>query len=77
MALPKKKFQCGSCGEIIEVPKGIPKPVKCPKCGAAAYMIHRLEPGPPEKEEEEVGRGGNVRRLNLSFNFKSQSAIWS
>jgi len=47
MELPKKRFQCGSCGEIIEVPQGTPKPFKCPKCGAQGFVIHRLEPGPP------------------------------
>lgn len=58
MALPKKRFQCGGCKEIIEVPQGIPKPAKCPKCGAAAYMIHRVEPGPPGGRR---GRGNPER----------------
>lgn len=55
MEMPKKRFQCGSCGEIIEVPQGVPKPTKCPKCGAQGFMIHRLEPGPPSGRR---GRGG-------------------
>jgi ribosomal protein S27AE len=45
--LPIKRFQCGNCGQIIEVPQGIPKPLNCPRCGAPAMMIHRLNKGPP------------------------------
>ena len=47
LSLPMKYFQCGKCGEIIEVPQGVPKPLNCPKCGAPATMIHRLDKGPP------------------------------
>ncbi len=49
-----KKFKCFSCGKIIEVPRGIPKPMRCPYCGAPAQFIHRLDKGPP--------RGAGMRR---------------
>jgi predicted RNA-binding Zn-ribbon protein involved in translation (DUF1610 family) len=45
--LPMKHFQCSNCGQVIEVPQGVPKPLNCPKCGAPATMIHRLDKGPP------------------------------
>jgi len=41
-----KKFQCAACGNIIEVPYGMPKPAVCPRCGAPSIMIHRLDKGP-------------------------------
>ncbi|MGP3667556.1 MAG: hypothetical protein ACKD6N_03805 [Candidatus Bathyarchaeota archaeon] len=47
MSLPVKRFQCGGCGQIIEVPQGVPKPVNCPRCGASSMMIHRLDKGSP------------------------------
>jgi DNA-directed RNA polymerase subunit RPC12/RpoP len=46
LSLPMKHFQCVNCGQIIEVPQGCPKPVNCPRCGAPAMMIHRLDKGP-------------------------------
>ncbi|MEM2849479.1 MAG: hypothetical protein QXI36_04300 [Candidatus Bathyarchaeia archaeon] len=52
MTLPVKRFQCFNCGQVIEVPQGVQKPLNCPKCGAATMMIHRLNKGPPG------GRGG-------------------
>ncbi|MCS7368877.1 MAG: hypothetical protein NDF57_04145 [archaeon GBS-70-058] len=55
MSLPMKRFQCTNCGQIIEVPRGTPKPVKCPKCGASAMMIHRLNKGSPRGRRR---RGG-------------------
>ncbi|MDH5754319.1 MAG: hypothetical protein OEY95_03815 [Candidatus Bathyarchaeota archaeon] len=55
MSLPIKRFQCGNCGQIIETPQGVPKPPNCPKCGAPAIMIHRLNKGPPGGRR---GRGG-------------------
>jgi len=42
-----KKFKCFACGKIIEVPRGIPKPMRCPYCGAPVQFIHRLDRGPP------------------------------
>lgn len=50
-----KRFQCTNCGQIIEVPRGTPKPVKCPKCGVSAMMIHRLNKGSPRGRRR---RGG-------------------
>ena len=47
MSLPVKLFQCSSCGYMIEVPQGIPKPQICPRCGAPSIMIHRINKGPP------------------------------
>lgn len=41
-----KKFQCMMCGYIIEVPYGMPKPMRCPRCGAPAQFIHRIDKGP-------------------------------
>ena len=43
--VPHKKFLCGACGRVIEVPYGVPKPVTCPYCGAPGFMIHRLGAG--------------------------------
>ena len=51
-----KRFQCGNCGQIIEVPRGISKPPKCLKCGAPAAMIHRINRGAPG------GRGGPIAK---------------
>jgi hypothetical protein len=45
--LPTKKFRCFACGNIMEVPQGMPKPAVCSKCGAPAPMIHRIDKGPP------------------------------
>jgi len=45
LSLPMKRFQCANCGQIIEVPQGVPKPANCPGCGAPAMMIHRLDKG--------------------------------
>jgi predicted RNA-binding Zn-ribbon protein involved in translation (DUF1610 family) len=42
-----KKFRCFACGNVIEVPRGMPKPQACPRCGAPAQMIHRLDKGAP------------------------------
>ena len=42
---PTKRFQCFACGNVIEVPQGMPKPPACPKCGAPAQMIHRIDKG--------------------------------
>jgi len=66
MVLPKKRFQCGNCGQIIEVLQGIPKPPSCPRCGAPAFTIHRLDPGPPGGRRgggggRGRGRGGGPR----------------
>lgn len=44
---PTKRFQCFACGKIIEIPRGTPKPAKCPYCGASQQMIHRIDKGPP------------------------------
>jgi DNA-directed RNA polymerase subunit RPC12/RpoP len=64
LSLPIKHFQCAKCGQIIEVPQGVPKPVKCPRCGASAMMIHRLDKGPSKGMR---GRGGGSpwRRTSL------------
>ncbi|RLF21685.1 MAG: hypothetical protein DRN15_02010 [Thermoprotei archaeon] len=40
-----KRFQCMACGNIIEVPYGMPKPLQCPRCGAPHHMIHRVDRG--------------------------------
>jgi ribosomal protein S27AE len=56
LGLPMKRFQCGNCGQIIEVPQGTPKPINCPRCGAPAMMIHRLNKGSPGGRRG--GRGG-------------------
>lgn len=53
--LPTKKFQCFACGNIIEVPRGMPKPAACPRCGAPLMAIHRIDKGPPG------GRGAGRR----------------
>jgi len=53
--IPTKKFQCFACGNVIGVPQGVPKPPACPKCGAPAAMIHRIDKGPPG------GRGAGRR----------------
>ncbi len=45
--IPTKKFRCFACGNVIEVPQGIPKPQICPKCGASAQVIHRIDRGAP------------------------------
>jgi len=45
-SIPTKRFRCFVCGNIIEVPQGMPKPVACFKCGAPAQMIHRVDRGP-------------------------------
>lgn len=58
-----KKFQCSSCKNIIEVPYGAPKPLKCPNCGASQDLIHRIDSG---------GRGmgrGNGRRCGRFGNI--------
>ncbi|RLE85170.1 MAG: hypothetical protein DRJ41_01760 [Thermoprotei archaeon] len=66
MNLPKKRFQCYNCGQMIEVPQGIPKPPYCPKCGAPAFMIHRVNPGPPEGRRGWRGKGrGKWRQASL------------
>lgn len=41
-----RKFKCSSCSYEIESPYGIPKPQACPKCGAPAQFIHRVDTGP-------------------------------
>jgi ribosomal protein S27AE len=41
----------------MEVPQGVPKPLNCPRCGAPAMMIHRLNKSPPGKC---CGRGGGL-----------------
>ncbi len=53
-----KKFQCFACGRIIEVPRGMPKPISCPYCKAPAQFIHRIDKGPPQGR----GRRGQFRR---------------
>jgi hypothetical protein len=40
-----KDFQCGNCGQIIEASQGVSKPLNCPRRGAPATMIHRLNEG--------------------------------
>jgi predicted RNA-binding Zn-ribbon protein involved in translation (DUF1610 family) len=45
--IPTKKFRCFACGNVIDVPQGAPKPSVCPRCGAPATMIHRIDKGPP------------------------------
>ena len=57
LSLPMKHFQCVNCGQIIEVPQGYPKPVNCPRCGAPAVMIHRLDKGPSRGRR---GGGGGL-----------------
>ncbi|RLG60565.1 hypothetical protein DRN86_02245 [Candidatus Geothermarchaeota archaeon] len=56
--MPKKRFRCGACGHVIEVPYGIPKPVQCPKCGAPAMIIHRVDKGPGRRRGRRGWRGG-------------------
>jgi len=56
LGLPMKRFQCANCGQIIEVPQGVSKPANCPRCGAPAMMIHRLDKSPPRGRRG--GRGG-------------------
>jgi len=51
-----KCFQCGNCGQIIEIPQVVPKP-DFPKGEATAYMIHGLDPGPSGGRRGR-GRGG-------------------
>jgi len=58
LSLPMKHFQCVNCGQIIEAPQGYPKPVNCPRCGAPAMMIHRLDKGPSRSRGR--CRGGGV-----------------
>jgi len=45
MIKPPRKFQCVACGYVFEVPHGLPRPMRCPRCGAPAYMIHRVDRG--------------------------------
>ena len=52
-----KKFKCFACGKIIEVPRGVPKPLRCPYCGSPQQMIHRLDKGPPGGLRGRRGRG--------------------
>jgi len=62
--LPTKKFQCFACGNIIEVPQGMPKPAACPRCGAPITMIHRVDKGPPGgRGTRRRGTGGSGRGL--------------
>ena len=42
---PPRKFQCIACGHIFELPHGLPRPINCPKCGAPAHMLHRVDRG--------------------------------
>ncbi len=53
-----KRFICGQCNKIIEVPYGTPKPARCPYCGAPAYMIHRIDAGYGGSGRGRGGRGG-------------------
>jgi len=57
-----KKFKCFACGRIIEVPRGIPKPMKCPFCDAPAQFIHRLDRGSGAR----IGRGWRGGRAQTS-----------
>jgi len=57
---PMKRFMCFNCKKVIEVPYGVPKPSQCPYCGAPAYMIHRINKGPPSFRGQ--GRFGFGRR---------------
>jgi NAD-dependent SIR2 family protein deacetylase len=61
-----KHFQCSNCGQVIEVPKGVPKPPSCPKCGAPATVIHRLDKGTPGKKGAE-DLHGNALHHNYPF----------
>lgn len=56
-----KKFQCFACRRVIEVPRGIPKPISCPYCGAPQQMIHRIDKGSPA-ERGRRGAGWQRRR---------------
>jgi DNA-directed RNA polymerase subunit RPC12/RpoP len=58
-----KLFQCSNCGQIIEVPQGVLKPNNCPRCGAPAMMIHRLNKGPPGGRKGSRGGGPPWQRL--------------
>ncbi|ENN96474.1 hypothetical protein J422_02255 [Methanocaldococcus villosus KIN24-T80] len=40
-----KVFICTKCNKLIEVPYGVPKPEKCPHCGAESIYIHRVDSG--------------------------------
>lgn len=59
MKMPTKKFQCSTCGNIMEVPQGVPKPPTCSKCGAPAAMIHRIDKGQPGRGAGRRGAGGS------------------
>ncbi len=40
-----RRFRCLNCGYEFEIPVGQPKPMSCPKCGAPANMIVRVNRG--------------------------------
>jgi len=69
--LPTKKFQCFACGNIIEVPRGIPKPAACPRCGAPLMAIHRVDKGPPG------GRGAGRRGAGGPGGGRGRGPRWS
>ncbi len=49
-----RRFKCGKCGYEWEVPYGVERPEKCPKCGSTA--IYRID------NERGAGRGGGFGR---------------
>jgi predicted DNA-binding protein (UPF0251 family) len=51
MADSNRKFKCYACGHDWEVPHGIRRPEKCPKCGST--NIHRA---PEDRGYARVGR---------------------
>ena len=54
-----RKFRCLNCGYEFEVPFGQPKPMNCPRCGAPANMIVRIDRGRGKGwRRGQGGRGG-------------------
>jgi len=68
--IPTKKFQCFACGNIVEVPQGVPKPPACSECGAPTAMIHRIDKGPPGGR-----RGGGRGARNSPWAYLSNMSI--
>jgi len=54
-----RRFRCLNCGYEFEIPFGQPRPISCPKCGAPANMIVRVDRGRGWRHGQ--GGGGGFR----------------
>ena len=59
-----RRFRCLNCGYEFEVPFGQPKPMNCPKCGAPANMIVRVDRGRGKGWRHGQGGGGGFRGVS-------------